>query len=376
MIDNIHIKNFKSLEDVSLSLSNLNVITGINGMGKSSLLQVLLLLRQSNANINSSVKLNGDLTGDLGEYKDVIYRNASDDSISFSISSEKKPYSWDFYHDKELPDILSRKIDVQKIKNGLALFNEKKCQYISAGRVTPDSAFRKSSLELVNKQFGKDGVFAVQYLYERGNEVDALFTEVFDEHTKKPLPLISQVDYWLSQITTNVKLDIRPKSSREYELRYRFNEKDTSVSYSAINSAFGLTFALPIITALLAAEKGDLLILENPESDLHPQAQSLLGQLMARAAAAGVQIIVETHSDHILNGICVAIHQKKISNELTKVYYFHKNQGEQHTNVYEVPIQENGQRLTRNLRLSGINGFFDQANNDLDIILGFNKRNQ
>ncbi len=369
MIDNIHIKNFKSLADISLSLSNLNVITGINGMGKSSLIQALLLLRQSNANINPNVKLNGDLTGDLGEYKDVIYRNALDDSISFYISNEKSVHNWDFYHDKVLPDILRRKVNLQKIKYDIALFNEKKCQYISAGRITPDSTFRKSSLELVNKQFGKDGVFAVQYLYEKGNEVDALFAEVFDEHTKKPLPLISQVDYWLSQITANVKLDIRQKSSREYELRYRFNEKDSSVSYSAINSAFGLTFALPIITALLAAEKGDLLILENPESDLHPQAQSLIGQLMARAAAAGVQLIVETHSDHILNGICVAIHQNKLSNKLAKVYYFHKNQGEQYTNVYEVPIQANGRLEDKNLRKIGINGFFDQIDKDLETIL-------
>ncbi len=47
MICNLFIKNFKSLKTVYLKLSNLNLLTGLNGSGKSSVIQALLLLRQS-----------------------------------------------------------------------------------------------------------------------------------------------------------------------------------------------------------------------------------------------------------------------------------------------------------------------------------------
>lgn len=373
MITNIHIQNFKSLADISISLSNLNVITGINGMGKSSLIQTLLLLRQSylHDGFRRGVYLNGNLTDKLGQFSDIMYRNAKNDIILFQIEESEKTLAWHFKK-TDIDDMLQGVIpDVTSIKS--SLFSESKCQYISAGRVTPSSIFRKSDWELKYKQFGKDGEYAIQYISEKGEEQSPLFTDTLNN---EPLHLTGQVNYWLKRITPNVALDIRRKSSKEYDLYYKFfAHEEGFVSYSAINSAFGLTFALPIITSLLAAEKGDLLILENPESDLHPQAQSLIGQLMARAAAAGVQIIVETHSDHILNGICVAIHKGLLNNELAKVYYFHKQANEQHTTAYQVPIKENGQRNIKALRLAGIEGFFDQANKDLETILGFHKQN-
>ncbi len=369
MISNIHIQHFKSLAEVSIQLSNLNVITGMNGMGKSSLIQVLLLLRQAylRDSFAKGVYLNGNLTDKLGRFSEVIYRNATNDTILFGLTEDEKTLTWTF-EKTDIEDMLQGTIpNVTDVNN--SLFSEKKCQYISAGRITPNSIFSKSDWELKYKQFGKDGEFAIQYLMEKGTS-PALFADALHTDTNEPLPLIEQVSYWLSKITPNVSLDIRRKSNKEYDLYYKFfAQKEGFVSYSATNSAFGLTFSLPIIAALLAAEKGDLLILENPESDLHPQAQSMIGQLIARAAAAGVQIIVETHSDHILNGICVAIHNQQLSHELAKVYYFHKPENVQHTTTYDVPIKANGRLDEKYLRIVGIHGFFDQLDKDLETIL-------
>ncbi|WP_180834594.1 AAA family ATPase, partial [Vibrio parahaemolyticus] len=63
---------------------------------------------------------------------------------------------------------------------------------------------------------------------------------------------------------------------------------------------------LPIVLALLVTKPGGLVIIENPEAHLHPKGQSYLGRLIQRTAEAGVQVIIETHSDHLLNGIRVA----------------------------------------------------------------------
>ena len=74
-----------------------------------------------------------------------------------------------------------------------------------------------------------------------------------------------------------------------------------------VHCGFGITQILPIIVAALSIPKGDLLLIENPEVHLHPAGQALMGQFLAEVAHSGIQVIVETHSDHILNGIRRAI---------------------------------------------------------------------
>lgn len=369
MITNIKITNFKSLSNISLSFKNLNILTGINGMGKSTLIQVLLLLRQSYIpnGLGRGIYLKGTLTGNLGGFNDVLFRSAHEDNITFNIESDGAEYIWKF-NKGPIDDILQGTFP-QEINMNISLFCENRFQYICAGRITPNSSFSKSGEALAYKQFGINGEYAIQYLFEKGND-DAIISDFKDEDTGKSLPLINQVNYWLKRITPNVDLDIILKSSTEYELRYKFlNEDNVVASYSAINSAFGLTFSLPIIAALLAAQPGDLIILENPENDLHPQAQSMIGQLIAKVASAGVQIFVETHSDHLLNGICVAIHKGLLKNELTKLYYFHKKDEEPQSQIYNVEIKSNGRIDDRNLRENKIEGFYDQSNKDLETLL-------
>jgi predicted ATPase len=66
---------------------------------------------------------------------------------------------------------------------------------------------------------------------------------------------------------------------------------------------FGVSYALPVILAGLTAQPGGILIVENPEAHLHPAGQSRMGVFLAWLAGRGVQVVVETHSDHVLNGI-------------------------------------------------------------------------
>jgi predicted ATPase len=76
----------------------------------------------------------------------------------------------------------------------------------------------------------------------------------------------------------------------------------------APNMGFGLSYSLPVVVAgLVAPQRDALLIVENPEAHLHPAGQSRMGTFLATVAATGVQVLVETHSDHVLNGIRRAI---------------------------------------------------------------------
>ncbi|MCQ4437669.1 AAA family ATPase, partial [Clostridioides difficile] len=87
---------------------------------------------------------------------------------------------------------------------------------------------------------------------------------------------------------------------------------DSLSGLSSFNVGFGITYVLSIITLVLSAEPGDILIIENPEAHVHPRGQIELGKFLALASKSGIQIIVETHSDHIFNGMRLFIKNNRM----------------------------------------------------------------
>jgi predicted ATPase len=85
---------------------------------------------------------------------------------------------------------------------------------------------------------------------------------------------------------------------------------------------FGISYALPILVAALMMPIGGLLIVENPEAHLHPAGQSRLGTFLGRVAASGVQVIIETHSDHVINGIRLAAAEERLLEPEQVVLHF------------------------------------------------------
>jgi predicted ATPase len=123
------------------------------------------------------------------------------------------------------------------------------------------------------------------------------------------------------------------------------------------NVGFGISYALPIVIAGLATKAGTQLIVDSPEAHLHPAAQSALGAFLARVAACGVQVLVETHSDHILNGIRRAVVGQLIQHSDVVIHFLTGTQP-----PAEIGIDERG-RLDE-----WPAGFFDQLEIDLRMI--------
>jgi predicted ATPase len=131
-----------------------------------------------------------------------------------------------------------------------------------------------------------------------------------------------------------------------------------------VHVGFGLTQVLPIVIAALSAAKGDLLLVENPEVHLHPAGQSLMGQFLAAVAHAGVQVIVETHSDHVLNGVRRAVKTAVLPSEHVAIHYFRARPAGE--NQVESPqINVNGEID------SWPEGFFDQFDRDSSFFAGW-----
>ncbi len=112
-------------------------------------------------------------------------------------------------------------------------------------------------------------------------------------------------------------------------------------------------------------DPGSLILLEHPEHRLHPSLAAELGGQIARAAARGVQIIVETHNDHLFNGIRVAVHGGQIKPEAVGMFYFQavERQGRRVIEVESPRIDRRG-RIDR-----WADGFFDQFEKDLEQLL-------
>ena len=365
MIKEIKIKNFKSLKDVGLSLSNLNVLTGLNGGGKSSFIQSLLLLRQSFGNRARNIGLilqDGELIS-LGSGKDVFYQYAGkDESIEFEIKTETKKLKWGFEYSLDSDILPVDKIEPNADLSYFSLFN-RNFQYLNAEHIPPQVSYKKSEFQVVkNKNIGVKGEYAAHYLAEYGLSEKIESSDL--QHPKaNSASLIHQADAWISEISPGAKLVAEDvKGLDVVRLAIRFETKDGYTNdIKPINTGFGISYVLPVVIAILKAQKEDILILENPESHLHPKGQSTIGRMMAYAAQKGVQIFAETHSDHAINGIRVAGKNKKLVPPNVKIFYFDRvlDSSEQYSTVEEILIDKNGE-------LSDYpKGFLDEWNEQL-----------
>jgi len=350
MIKEVSIKNFKSLKDNRFSLSNLNVLAGLNGSGKSSFLQTLLLLRQSVRNLTGNsgglVLQDGELIS-LGLGKDVFYQYAGkEEKIEIKIQSSQGDFSWCFDY-SPLKEILPLNQKDHSIEpSEFNLFN-RHFQYLNAEHIPPQLIHRKSERQVINeKNIGIKGEFTIHYLSQYGISEKVQYPALLHPAANSD-SLIHQTDAWISEISPGAKLIAQEDRGVDVvRLAIKF---ETSSGYTneikPINTGFGISYVLSVVVAILKARKDDILILENPESHLHPKGQSTIGRLVAYAAQAGVNVFLETHSDHIINGIRVAAKEGKLAAKNVKIFYFDRvlNQFDQYSRVEEILIDKNGE---------------------------------
>lgn len=298
MLDEVRIQNFKCFRDIAVSMRPLTVLTGINGTGKSSFIQALLMLRQSGS---SGGVLNGSLVS-LGYGYDVLYESAEDDSnITFSLKEGMNEHEISFAYEKYSRILKSKGY----IQDGI-LWGEN-FYYLGAERTGPRiyfPLFPDNQLNLI----GNNGEYCASLLNDNAD-------------------IKMQAEAWLSELGQAVRINIQEvRDSDITGLTFSFlrdGDNLWSNRFRASNTGFGLTYVLPVISSCLLAGSGGMVIVENPEAHLHPKGQAMLGTFLAHTAENGVQVIIETHSDHILNGIRLAVKRGEISPENTAIHFFH-----------------------------------------------------
>ena len=135
-----------------------------------------------------------------------------------------------------------------------------------------------------------------------------------------------------------------------------------------INTGFGLTQVLPLVVAAVSAKKDDLLLIENPEVHLHPAGQSAMGVFLAQVAAAGIQVLIETHSDHILNGVRRAVKNGVLPPDEALLHFFRPREESEEAESPQVesPAMDPDGNVD-----AWPKGFFDQFDKDTSFFAGW-----
>ena len=362
MIRKVELKNFKSHKNTTLDFSNLTVLCGTNNSGKSSVIQALLLLRDASFNSAGFYNLKSNLVN-IGTAKEVLYQFADKDEITLSITTDTHDLSFI----SSITDLTKTILPVAGVNSTLykneSLFNAS-CQFISAARLSPQDSYKKDDRMDIDNQLSYESGKAervVQFLDKKRNE-NVLPDLCMPEYATD---LLTQVTAWEREISTGVNVVVQDNGNLGYVLKYQFNTNTNSGrtdEFNAINVGFGLTYALPVLVSILSAPKDAIIFIENPEAHLHPQGQAKIAELICLAAQAGVQLVIETHSDHIFNGVRKLINKKIIKKENIKVHYF--DLGDKNISVNtEITFTDNGRILNYT------KGLFDQFDNDLDELL-------
>jgi predicted ATPase len=422
MLTEIKLTNFKCFkEETSIPLSQFNLFTGVNGAGKSTALQALLLMRQSIEHnpYTTELILNGSCVN-LGSFDDVKNREISrENSILFEITANYEDDKFLVrYHLKPITDEMSlsifkidmilyeyieyakeyRTVDstiiydeetglycesgedvykkgfrfritrpfvsdimytIEKATNLLNLnFNIERVHFISADRIGPKEVYKKSALPEF-PILDANGEFTVNLLNTIGQQlVNEALCLGDDSKT-----LLTQTEAWMSKVL-DVTITLKITPLRVNILELLINDLKPG------NVGFGYSSILPIIVTGLIAKPGEKIIIENPEIHLHPKAQSALIEFLIKVSNTGVQVFIESHSDHIINGVLVQCkkHEESKNNGISRdnvtINYFYKDE-ENKSIINKIEIEEGGRIYYTPA------GFFDQFTIDYEFLMGF-----
>ncbi|MFG6341009.1 MULTISPECIES: AAA family ATPase [Bacteroides] len=377
MITHLSINNLKLHNHTNLKLNGLTILTGMNGMGKSTVIQSLILLRQSFMmnDLDSGLNLKGDLC-DAGMSGELACQTSTENSLNINMKFvEQDDLTFSFEYPDNIMDTMlpgAKSNETSKVVlSKYSLFNEN-FQYLSAFRFGPQKSYnRDTSLVVTKKQISKimgQCEYAVHFLeqYKNTNIPIKELAIIEDDDITPDYRLTVQVERWLRLVSPNIKINIEP-AGEDFKLKYKFSREENTITedITALNTGFGITYVLPILIAVLSANKDAIVLIENPEAHLHPKGQAVLMELISKAVACGVQIVMESHSDHIINGSLVAVNKKWINPDLLSIYYFEREEHEHIAFSHQLQISETG-RITRPPK-----GFFDQIDIDLKTLTGF-----
>ncbi|MCC6061325.1 MAG: AAA family ATPase [Desulfurococcaceae archaeon] len=392
----LHVSNFKSLKDVSIEFKPLTVIIGPNSSGKSSILQSILLLKKLHLN-QGNVPMHGlfDIEGyiNMGLWDHLVFDESSPMKFSLLIGGDDISFQYNVSINRDgrlisdgvlqlrdvvvkLPGITvnlpysqrtsqSTSVNVrggaltlgwdgfrvsissivgsvpESLREGLLLtVNEwsKRVFFVSS----PIAMYRRPSVSITPQQSREAIVNSVRgSLVPQEELLQALLAS--DGNLE---------DYVESLLEELFKIRVKTKVVPPYtvEVRSRVRRGRTAL---IVNEGGGVNRMTALFTILGLADRGSTILLEEPETNLHPAIQYKLAGILSRVVREErKQLIITTHSEHLLLGVLNSIAKGGLSPNDITVYYMYKDEGGE-SRVEKLEVDESGRVK------GGLPGFFE-----------------
>ena len=379
MLTRLDLRFFKCFERLRLPLAPLTLLTGFNASGKSSALQALVLLHQTMREHEWTTRLvlNG-IGVRLGTMPDVVDEVFGRSSFEIALTDDEDTCGWTFEGDRRDMSMAVKRVSV----NGRAIEAPQSLRcllppdkdsattlasiarqlrdltYITAERVGPQEAYALEDPHFA-KVVGPRGEHAVSVLHsglDKPVSTDLALPGA-------PATRFRQVEQRMRTLFPGCTLELQ-KALRSNVVTLGLRTSDDTGFHLPAHTGYGLTQCLPIVVAALSAARGDILLMENPESHLHPAGQAIMGQFMADVARAGMQVLVETHSDHVLSGIRRKVKAGHLAPDQVAIHFF-RPRSEDRPQVVSPTIDDSG-----NIDFWP-EGFFDQFDKDASYFAGW-----
>lgn len=347
MIKTIQIDRFKSLRHtLPAEMGRVTLLTGANGRGKSSFCQALLVLSQTWRRGWMDNLLPNGVWKNLGEYDDIVNAFDQDKTIGFHITTDTEvdnDYMLLFKKNTSTPSV--GEVDSVRV-NGRPIHDDSGSSDSSSSDDEDGDDGSENILLASLSDF--PALMSLQRMfYVAAERVAAPEGQPIDEATpfeylapngsnvlkalwmNRESGCIEKVQELLERILDGGGLKLETDGSR---VTLKINSVDDGSFYQPVNVGYGYSYILTLLTAMVLAPNDSFIIVENPEAHLHPSAQAkMMNEMIAVAKERRIQLIVETHSDHILNTSLRAVKEHKLDlKDLQVLFFYNHTDDEEH----------------------------------------------
>jgi AAA ATPase domain/Protein of unknown function (DUF3696) len=357
----IGVGGFKSFTNLTkIKLGALSIFAGANSSGKSSIMQPLVLMKQTieapydpgillldgpNVQFTSSEQFISTQSLANDEFREFQIFIAIEDWFTFqsvfqwSVQTGLAPHSQTYcigdkkfklWLDMTSAEIKKQVVHVDRVFDNQQVIRERCFLIVQEGR----GRYGMSSEAFSNVMRSMIHVPGVRGNPERiyktaatdGNTFAGLFenyvVSVIDRFQKKEPEKLAQLQSHLQKLGLTDTIQTERLNETQLELRVGRIPGNSTDTVNIADVGFGVSQVLPVVVALLVAQPGQLVYIEQPEIHLHPRAQVALAEIFAEAINRGVQVIVETHSELFLLSIQTLVAENKIAPDDVKLHWF------------------------------------------------------
>lgn len=346
MINKISFKNYKLFkEKQTLELKPITILIGKNNSGKSAVLKLPTMISESlNADFNAPILLENSGIKIGLSYEDLFYnREITGEALEFGISNDTNSIQVSLTGDR------FDKINITKyIYNG----NE-----ININESTRLKGFLINDIaKQINFKFDYDYIDSIRFypdnqfsdIYGEYNKIGANGENSYKllaQYSQLSNPILSKISEWFDENFEGWKLAVKDISgtTKSYEIvLYNKNVKPINI----FNTGSGIKQSLPLIVrSFMPVEEETLIIIEEPETHLHPAAHGNLAERFVDSYREDNKrkYLIETHSENFILRIQRLIADKTISKDEVKIYYVDYDENEFCSSLKEVIIEDDGE---------------------------------